>query len=848
LERGKFPLSFRIGVTHLNVIEMIKEKIVDEEGKKGRAIVFWYDPNEQESIDDLIEALPEVQIRQLTERNFFSIKLEIEIERPRDTFLLYATFFKPSDRNNLLLDILLYGTEFKSDETAILAENLGISDSVLRETMKKYPLFFRSKERKTMLGKIIPTNASDQELELSILAVLSGAKVPEIRLILKNILLNGLNTPKNELVGKIIKFYSWDRTLEIIQQYFGVFLENNHNSLQQLLNVFIYQHLKQNIEWSFREWEENWSSSSPNLCALFIEDWLNSNVEETSILEGYLKDWENGYSIEHVLRNKTVEEIEDIYTVPVVDVLIIEKCVQELEHDLVESEEWMDRINKRLRSFWGRKNPVSALYSTLFHAIKLTNLKKRIISQITTDIYDQYANEWYMVDKAYRNFINCYLKVIHRDWLGNVPNILTNWYENDFLIQLANETNQWLEHSWNTKVKKQTSFFQTYINPILEKETTKIFVIISDAFRYECAMELQEKLNRHTNGKADVEPMIASLPSYTKLGMASLLPHKVLNLKDNGSIFADNMPTDGLVNRQKVLQSKEPNTAVFHLIELLQWKRQEVDEKLKGKRLVYLYHDFIDAIGDSRKTERETFDAVEKAISELDKAVTRLSSLQAKRIFITADHGFLFQFKQIENYGKIDTPLGNRVDGNRRFSVGNHLSAREGSIKLNINQTPLNQSDVVIAKGLNRFIGGGGLQFIHGGAMPQEVVIPVIDYRKIEKAVSVDISVAVIDKNITNYRVPITFYQEQSVGDAYNPRNVKAAFYKEGERISNEVVLHFGLTGENNERSQNVTFNLVEKYYKIGDTCSLVLESLEGDNVKRYKEETFTLRLYESLY
>ncbi|MEH7309350.1 BREX-1 system phosphatase PglZ type A, partial [Neobacillus drentensis] len=466
----------------------------------------------------------------------------------------------------------------------------------------------------------------------------------------------------------------------------------------------------------------------------------------------------------------------------------------------------------------------------------------------TTDVYDQYANEWYMVDKAYRNFMNCYLKVIHRDWLGDVPNKLTNWYENEFLIRLANDTNQWLEHSWNTKVKRQTSFFQTYINPILEKETTKIFVIISDAFRYECAMELQEKLNRHTNGKAVVQPMVASLPTYTKLGMASLMPHKVLTLRNNGSILTDNMLTDGLVNRQKVLQSKEPNSAVFHLNELLVWKRQQMDEKLKGKRLVYLYHDFIDAIGDSRKTERETYDAVEKAISDLDNAVSRLSSLQAKRIFITADHGFLFQFKQIENYGKIESPSGNKVDGNRRFSIGNLLNAVEGCIKLNQRQTPLSQTDVIIAKGLNRFIGGGGLQFIHGGATPQEVVIPVIDYRRIEKAVPVEISVAVIDKIITNYRVPITFYQEQSVGDAFIPRIIKAAFYKDGERISNEVVLHFDLMGENNERSQIVTFNLVEKYYKIGDTCSLVLEPLEGDNVKRYKEETFTLRLYESLY
>ncbi|MEH7248590.1 BREX-1 system phosphatase PglZ type A [Neobacillus niacini] len=835
-------------MTHLNIIDMIKEKIRDEMKNKGRAIVFWYDPNEQVTIDDLVETLPEVQVRKLTDRNFFTIKLEIEIEKPNVSFLLYSNNPRPKYKNNFLLDILLYSSEFKSDESAILAESLGISDHILRDMMEKYPVFFRSKERKSLLGKVTPAKASEQELELSILAVLTGAKVPEIRLIVKNLLLNGLSSEKNELIVKINKFYSWERTLELIQQYFGLSIPNNQNTLQYLSDALNYQHLRQNIGWSMREWEENWSSTSPNICALFIEDWMNSFEDETSILEEYLKGWEIKYSIERVLRNHSVEEIEDIITVPVVDALIIEKCVLELEHDLIESEKWMERINTRLMSFWGRKSTISALYNVLYHAVRVTSLKNQLTFQVTTDVYDHYANEWYMVDQAYRNFMNWYLKVNHKDWLRDLPNRLTNWYENEFLIRLANETNQWLEHSWNTKVKKQTNFFQTYINNILEKETTKIFVIISDAFRYECAKELQERLNLHTNGKAVVEPMVASLPSYTKLGMASLLPHKVLTLRDNGSILADERPTDGLINRQKVLESKEPNSAIFHLSELLEWKRQQADEKLKGKRLVYLYHDVIDAIGDSRKTERDTYDAVEKAISELDNAVLRLSSLQAKRIFITADHGFLFQFKQIENYGKIESPLGNKFDGNRRFTVGNDMRASGGSIKLNHKQTPINQADVIIAKGINRFIGGGGLQFIHGGAMPQELVIPVIDYRKIEKGIPVDISVAVIDKMITNYRVSISFYQEQSVGDSYIPRSIKVAFYKDGERISNEIVLNFNLSGENKERSQTVTFNLVEKYYKLGDSCNLLIETLEGDKGSRYKEETFILRLYESLY
>ncbi|MFJ5623988.1 PglZ domain-containing protein [Peribacillus loiseleuriae] len=42
------------------------------------------------------------------------------------------------------------------------------------------------------------------------------------------------------------------------------------------------------------------------------------------------------------------------------------------------------------------------------------------------------------------------------------------------------------------------------------------------------------------------------------------------------------------------------------------WTQTEADAKFKGKRLVYINHDVIDAVGDSKKSERDTYVAVEK--------------------------------------------------------------------------------------------------------------------------------------------------------------------------------------------------------------------------------------------
>ncbi|MFJ5623987.1 hypothetical protein ACIQD3_14930 [Peribacillus loiseleuriae] len=61
--------------------------------------------------------------------------------------------------------------------------------------------------------------------------------------------------------------------------------------------------------------------------------------------------------------------------------------------------------------------------------------------------------------------------------------------------------------------------------------------------------------------------------------------------------------------------------------------------------------------------------------------------------------------------------------------------------------------------------------------MPQERIIPLIDYRLTDRAELVGVSVAMLDKFITNFRVPLTFYQEESISSDYLPRKIKAAFY-----------------------------------------------------------------------
>ena len=78
----------------------------------------------------------------------------------------------------------------------------------------------------------------------------------------------------------------------------------------------------------------------------------------------------------------------------------------------------------------------------------------------------------------------------------------------------------------------QNKFYQNNVKAI--ENESRVFVILSDALRYEVAAELNEKLLRETNGTAKLSAMQSVFPGITKFGMAALLPHKELGVELNG--------------------------------------------------------------------------------------------------------------------------------------------------------------------------------------------------------------------------------------------------------------------------------------------------------------------------
>jgi hypothetical protein len=99
----------------------------------------------------------------------------------------------------------------------------------------------------------------------------------------------------------------------------------------------------------------------------------------------------------------------------------------------------------------------------------------------------------------------------------------------------------------------------------------------------------------------------------------------------------------------------------------------------------------------------------------------------AKRIFITADHGFLYQHTAVQANQLAERVEGSVIEQHRRYAIGRNLVVPPGGQKVSLEYLNLDW-EAVVPKGLTRFKSGGGMKFVHGGPMPQEVLVPLIHY------------------------------------------------------------------------------------------------------------------------
>jgi hypothetical protein len=128
-----------------------------------------------------------------------------------------------------------------------------------------------------------------------------------------------------------------------------------------------------------------------------------------------------------------------------------------------------------------------------------------------------------------------------------------------------------LSHWSLPSVAGQQDFYQRKVQPLFGGAVKRVFVVISDAMRFEVAQELVQYTNRKSRFKASIDTMLGVLPSYTALGMAALLPHKTLAYKEGANL-------DVLADARLVATLDLPEPEVMLAVEVMEVASNRLDE------------------------------------------------------------------------------------------------------------------------------------------------------------------------------------------------------------------------------------------------------------------------------
>lgn len=810
---------------------------------ESHRVIFWYDEK-----DEMSEQYTEVNITGVekihVQGNEFQIKHTINKVTPEGKFLLYFNDIKPSSEDNWLLDMELAHHVFHTDQEAMWLQEMGMGYH-LKELVTEHYQFFNDKKRRAKLVEYLGEGDESQDIRYKMLAVTFGTENISIVSYIQaysTSLIDGNDKFEKDLERFNLTNYFWG---EAKRKY-------NYQSEKPSLYDFLIE-----------VFNTNFSLGTPSVKLSKETRLLLTFWKDSTQYKDYLRKVSDKIAVDTDVQNKlddaSIDLIIEDDLFKLVDFKVIHELIHLISEEAISNEKVVAYVKQRENKFWFIE--FESFYKCIEYASNLITLVRKHANFKRTSFQegvDEYANTLYEIDLVYRKFIWNYRRTNQNKILADLAQKVEKVYSNDWLLLHNNEWQGVIDNldSWSTDSRiSQKNFFNTHVKPVIQNN--RLFVIISDAFRYECGVELTKRLQSENRYEASLQHMVASLPSYTQLGMASLLPHTELTIPENNDIvFCDGMSSAGTQGRTKILEKNSGvrSTAIKAEEFMKMNSSKEGRDFVKQYDLIYIYHNRIDKTGDDKTTEDKVFEAVEEEFQFLMDMMKKIANMNGNQMMITSDHGFIYQHSELEESDfSQSSHEGNIWKENRRFVIGNGLSNDNATKAFKGTDLQINSDiDVLIPKSINRLrVKGAGSRFIHGGASLQEVVIPLIKIQKMRQDTTkqVDIDIIKSTDRITTNILAVSFIQSETVTDTILPRTIRAVLRAEDDvDLSDTFKYNFDIE-EGSERQREVKHrfllsNKVNGKYKNQRAKLILEEPIEGSTRwRQYKEYSYTLNI-----
>jgi uncharacterized protein (TIGR02687 family) len=677
------------------------------------------------------------------------------------------------------------------------------------------------------------------------------------------ILLAGIDED-NKCLEMIEKFGNKELLWYIIQRQTGYVYEADKSNAKELLAHIIFTAASQTISSSsMKEFANYISTMHSSFCFSLVHELMHSS-NDAEFCE-LIRKVEIRFNLLNRFSKLDVGELVECDCFPCINECILTKYLSDIKDNVIKADDILSVVEKRRTLKWYDK--VSYYFDGLLQIAKMQQFYQEHTGTFhmvePLEVWKKYTSELYLMDTYYRQFHLAFGKSLKQsvsdidDLYKSATETIEQLYQNWYLKEL---TAMWLnaadEHLAGTDVSRgilrQTNFY----HDVVASEKQSVFVIISDALRYEVAMELAQTLEEKHRGKVTTSSMQGVFPTVTHYGMAALLPGKNKTVNDNNDVLVDGNKCATTEQRKAVLCANDENSTAIQFKDFIKMKKTERNEVIKGKKVVYIYHNTIDAIGDKAPTETEVFEACDDAISEISNLVQIIAGLRgSSKVVITADHGFLYTYSPLLESQKISkSDLKDVKEAGRRYVVGTDSTTSDLLIPVDMEINNEDKSlkglaprDVVRIK-----MSGGGENYVHGGVSLQEMVVPVVTFKNVRldskefqdnkenyETKPVEIKLVNSKRVINNMIFSMYFLQTEPTGSNRSAAKYQVFFAdSNGYKISDAKIVIADSTSDNaQDRQIRCNFSLKSQKYDKNDTYYLVIIDEDENEVEREEFE-----------
>lgn len=833
-----------------------------------RRIIFWYDEDKEfeDKLDEVV--LENAKVIVLTGNNAFSVKKLLSVDDLLTNYLVYSPISYDNPEDNWLLDVELYSEEFRADLISIWMDEMGLaSNPAMRKQVKNYRAYFNAIDRRAKIIRQNKVPTIPAQLHMAVMAAICGLKEAQPNMILRSVFRAGLDSNNNPIYQDFVKYHADSAFWAMVHRGCG-FIEEEPDLGRLAIHLLLTAATRTMQQEYFAGLDDFISMPHQAYCYDFISEWLHSkDIPQLYDVARYVEEKARLYQRFEKL---TVDDLAGTECFPCINEVILTKLMTEISDHIIDVDTIMSTVEKRRTCVW--YEPFENFYDGILQVANMQRFFKEHSDGFHTaeakGIWKEYTESYYRMDTYYRLFhlsfqksletSNILLDDLFKQVVDKVEGLYTHW----FLGELGNNwsdvcAEELADYGKVLEVPRQEDFYSSRI----QNSDTKVFVVISDALRFEVAAAMTEQLQRETQSKVSISSMQSIFPSITNFGMAALLPHKELTAElrsDVLTVLADGQSTASGY-RDKVLKSENPASVALKYNDIIAMKRAERSALVKGMDVVYIYHNTIDEA--SHTSDTAVFAACDKAVSELKNLVRIIvNEFGGVNILITADHGFLYTYSPLKEEDKIDKKnfydvdmvnsdgikkesIRRCVEYGRRYAIMHKGTQPEYLMPVKFLNGNTDFEGFTPRKSIRIRMKGGGMNYVHGGISLQEMVVPVIEYhhlrndsieyrRNKQKYDTRPVTVSLLSANrkISNMIFSLNFYQKDAVSANREAATYQVYFTDEnGKQISDVQKIIADKTSDNGtDRTFRCQFNLKSLNYSNTATYYLVIADEQG--------------------